>query len=68
MTQLFNNQQAPLSSAYDVPQVMIDIWLDYRNNYLTVSGYAERNALTMPQAARVLGLAQAIFNSTHPEA
>lgn len=47
---------------------LIDIYLDYTNNYLTVSKYAEHNGLTNEQASDLLALAINVFNSKHPEA
>lgn len=35
---------------YSAREYMIDIWLDYWNNYLTVGRYAECNGLTDKQA------------------
>lgn len=44
------------------------VYLDWVNNYLTVSKYAEHNALTVEQAEILLELAQSVFESNHPEA
>ena len=49
-------------------KVLIDTYLDYVNNYLTVSTYAEHNGLTTDQALELLSIARKVFQSTHPEA
>lgn len=48
--------------------VLIEAYLDYVNNYLTVPTYAEHNGLTNDQALDLLSLARSIYQSTHPEA
>lgn len=47
---------------------LIEIWLDWVNNYLTVTYYAEANGLTVQQAKDLLHLAANVYNSKHPEA
>lgn len=47
---------------------LINTYLDYVNNYLSISVYAEHNGLTNIQAKDLLDLARSIFQSTHPEA
>lgn len=47
---------------------LINTYLDYVNNYLSISVYAEHNGLTNTQAKDLLDLARVIFQSTHPEA
>jgi hypothetical protein len=47
---------------------LINTYLDYINNYLSISVYAEHNGLTNTQAKDLLDLARVIFQSTHPEA
>ena len=47
---------------------LINTYLDYVNNYLSISIYAEHNGLTNTQAKDLLDLARVIFQSTHPEA
>ena len=47
---------------------LIDDYLDFVNNYLTVSLFAEHRGLTEGQARILLDLAKMVFNSPHPEA
>ena len=48
--------------------VMIDYYLDYRNNYLTMDKFAEHNGLHLDQAIDLIRQAKVIFNSSHPGA
>lgn len=47
---------------------LIDDYLDFLNNYLSVSLFAEHRGLTEGQARLLLDVAKMVFNSTHPEA
>jgi hypothetical protein len=47
---------------------LINIYLDFRNNYLTIEKYAEHNGLHTNEAIELLKLAKIVFNSNHPEA
>ena len=47
---------------------LIDIYLDWRNNYLTYDVFAEHNGLTVEQGTALIELARAVFNSQHPDA
>lgn len=47
---------------------LIDDYLDFVNNYLSVSLFAEHRGLTEVQARLLLDLAKIVFNSTHPDA
>ncbi len=47
---------------------LIEAYLDYRNNYLTVEKFAEHNGLTTAQGEAFVTLAKAVFESNHPEA
>lgn len=47
---------------------LINAYLDYVNNYLTVERYAEHNGLTVGQAKQLLELAKAVHDSPHPDA
>jgi hypothetical protein len=53
---------------YSAREYLVDIWLDYWNNYLSIARYAECNHITTAQANEVIGLARAVYKSTHPEA
>lgn len=47
---------------------LIDDYLDFVNNYLTVALFAEHRGLTEGQARALLDLAKMVFDSPHPEA
>ena len=47
---------------------LIDDYLDFVNNYLSVSLFAEHRGLTEGQARLLLELAKTVFNNPHPEA
>lgn len=47
---------------------LIDIYLDYWNNYLTCERYAECNGLHVNEAQALIDLAREVYNSNHPEA
>ena len=40
---------------------LINTYLDFRNNYLTIELYAEHNLLTVEQAETLLELAQNVY-------
>ena len=46
---------------------LIDIYLDYYNNYLTYERYAECNGLHVTEAQIWINLARAVYNTKHPE-
>ena len=46
---------------------LIDDYLDFVNNYLSVSLFAEHCGLTEDQAGLLLDVAKMVFNSPHPE-
>ncbi len=48
--------------------VLINAYLDFVNNYLTVGKFAEHNHITEEQAIALIDLGEDIFNSIHPEA
>ncbi len=47
---------------------LINLYLDWRNNYLTVEKFAEHHGLTVGDALLLINLATHVFNSDHPEA
>jgi hypothetical protein len=47
---------------------LINIYLDWRNNYLTYEKYAEHHGLTIPEACKLIRLGQEAFHHDHPEA
>jgi hypothetical protein len=46
---------------------LIQIYLDYWNNYITTQRFAECNGLTDSEAQRLIDLAREVFNHPHPE-
>lgn len=49
-------------------ETLINAYLDYVNNYLTIEKYAEHNGLTPEQARALLDVARAVYGSKHPDA
>jgi hypothetical protein len=47
---------------------LIDIYLDYWNNYLTYERYAECNGLHLSEAQTLINLAREVYIANHPEA
>lgn len=47
---------------------LIDIYLDYWNNYLTYERYAECNGLHLAEAKSLINLVREVYNAHHPEA
>lgn len=48
--------------------ILIEAYLDYRNNYLTIEKYAEHHGLTTQEGETLIDLAEKVFNHDHPEA
>lgn len=48
-------------------QYLIDIYLDWRNNYLSIEKFAEHNGLHYTHASQLLQLAQTVFETNDPE-
>ena len=48
--------------------ILIETYLDYVNNYLTIEKWAEHNGLSYDHGKSLLRLAEHVFNSDHPEA
>ena len=46
---------------------LINTYLDYLNNYLTIAKFAEHNGITEAQGATLIALAKSVFESVHPE-
>lgn len=44
------------------------IYLEWVNDYLSLATYAEHHGLAEAQAAALISLARAVFNTDHPEA
>lgn len=49
-------------------EILIDIYLDYLNNYITHRGYANQNGLTVEEAWELIELARKVYYHKHPEA
>jgi len=50
-----------------IRKALIDVAIEYQNNYLTPERYAERNGLTVTQAKVLLTLAKDIQLTNHPD-
>lgn len=44
-------------------QSLINTYLDYRNNYLTIDRFAEHNLLTIQQAQLLIDLSKQVFET-----
>lgn len=49
-------------------ELLIDVYLDWRNNYLSIEAYAANNGLLLTEAVSLISLARAVFTHVHPEA
>lgn len=49
-------------------QILIDLYLSYLNEYLSVEVFAEHNGLTTEQGQELINVARNVTNSPHPEA
>jgi hypothetical protein len=52
----------------ELRNILINVYLDWRNNYLTIDKYAEHNGLTVNEAQTLIDLSREVFNHQHPEA
>ena len=48
-------------------KTLVELYLDYVNNYLTVSKFAEHHGLTEEDASALLKLAAKVALGQHPE-
>jgi len=48
-------------------QILIDAFLDYKNNYLTVKAYRENNGLDYEEASAFINVARTVYYSNHPD-
>ena len=48
--------------------ILIKAYLEWKNDWLTISGFAEHHGLTDQQAYDLISLARSVFESEHPEA
>lgn len=70
-----SNQATGNSAPYGVDAMpksardwLVALYLDWRNNYLTVAKFAEHNGLTEDEAETLIDLARLVFSHNHPEA
>jgi hypothetical protein len=47
---------------------LINAYLDYLNNYLTIDLYSEHNGLTLEQGKILINLGHDVYYSSHPDA
>lgn len=47
---------------------LVEMYLDYLNNFLTVERFAEYHGLSMVHGLTLVNLAREVFQSNHPEA
>lgn len=48
-------------------ETLINLYLDYFNNYLTISKFAEHNHLQKNHAHMLIDLASQVYHSPNPE-
>jgi len=46
---------------------LLNIYLDYLNNYLSYERYAECNGLYISEAKTLITLAREVYNTAHPD-
>lgn len=49
-------------------QILIDLYLGYVNDYLSVEVFAEHNGLTTEQGQALINVARDVASGGHPEA
>lgn len=49
-------------------EILVELYLDWINNYVSISTFAEHNGLTPLHAQRLIDLGREVFTSKHPEA
>lgn len=47
---------------------LVNAYLEYINNYLTVAKFAEHNGLTEDQAVIIIAIGKELHSTPHPEA
>lgn len=48
-------------------QVLMDVYMDWVNNYLTIEVFSEHNGLRPSEGDRLIELAREVFESDHPD-
>ena len=49
-------------------ELLINIYLEWRNDFLTVERFSEYHGLSVDQGRALITLARDVFESKHPEA
>lgn len=48
-------------------QMLVDLYLDYVNNFITLKGFAEHYGMTEVQAQKLLTVCSEFHETPHPE-
>ena len=48
-------------------ETLIKVYLDWRNNYLSMATFADHNGLTISEAENLIALARQVFDHPHPD-
>lgn len=59
---------ADIAMKTEFRDILINVYLDWRNNYLTIDKYAEHNGLLINEARTLIDLSKDVFYHPHPEA
>jgi hypothetical protein len=51
----------------ELRDVLIDVYDDWRNNYLTIEKFAEHNGLLPSEAETLINLCREVVKHEHPE-
>lgn len=46
---------------------LINIYLDWANNYVDIKTFAKHNGMLVEQGHALIGLARSVYNSQHPD-
>jgi hypothetical protein len=46
---------------------LVNVYLDWKNNFLTIAGYAEHYGLYESEAEMLINVARSCFENPHPE-
>lgn len=52
----------------ELRDILIDAYLDYRNDYLTMDKFAEHHGLYPQEAETLISLSKKVWEHKHPEA
>jgi hypothetical protein len=59
---------ADVAMTTEFRNILTAVYLEWRNNYLTIDKYAEHNGLLVNEAQRLIDLSRDVFYHQHPEA